>query len=271
MMKTIEGRILKMETHLADSAAHFHLPFGQDRVEMNSLVGKKIAFHFTGEINDIITGEKIRKSYNSGYSYKNFMSLAQCDLCIVRPELCHYHEGTCREPRWGEKYCFVNHIVYLSLTDNLKIGITKASNIPYRWIDQGAVKALPLVQVKDRYTSGLIESELAKKYRDKTHWKKMLADKRENDDIDLPSFREQIFDNYCDLFDDMDAQDLDEDVVEIVYPIKRIPKSITSLSFDKQQSFEGELLGIKGQYLLFEEAVINIRRHQGYCLKMDYE
>ena len=270
-MKTIEGPILKMETQLADSKASYHLPIGNKRVEINSLVGKKIAFRFKGDIYDIVTGEKILKSYNNGYSYKNFMSLAQCDICIVKPELCHYDKGTCREPGWGEKHCLINHIIYLSLTDNLKIGITRASNIPYRWIDQGAVKALPLVQVKDRYTSGLIENELSKEYRDKTHWKRMLLKQGTDEAIDLPSLREQIFNNYCDLFDDMDAQDLDEDVVEIVYPIKRIPKVITSLSFDKHHDFEGELLGIKGQYLLFEKAVINIRRHQGYCLEMHYD
>ncbi len=270
-MKTIKGPILKMETRLEDSSAHYYLPFGKDKVAMNSLVGKRIALRFTGVINDIVTGERIRKSYNNGYSYKSFMTLAQCDLCVVKPELCHYERGTCREPQWGEKHCFVDHIVYLSVTNNLKIGITRASNIPYRWIDQGATKALALVQVKDRYTSGLIENELSKEYRDKTSWKKMLADQIEGEHIDLPSCREQIFDNYCDLFDDMDAQDLDDKVVEIAYPIKRIPKSINSLSFDKKQNFEGELLGIKGQYLLFEEAVINIRRHQGYCLEMDYE
>ena len=268
-MKTVKGKILKMKTHLEDFRACYSLPLGKIHMEMNSLVGKKVIFHFQGDIFDIVTGEKIRKSYNNGYSYKSFTTLARCDLCIVKPELCHYYRGTCREPDWGEKNCFIDHIVYLSLTDNLKVGVTKAGNVPSRWIDQGATKALPLVKVKDRYTAGLIESELSKEYRDKTHWKRMLADVEGHRDLDLAFIREQIFDHYCDLFDDMDAKDLDEDVTTISYPINRIPDSIVPISLEKIQAFESELLGIKGQYLLFKEGVLNIRRHQGYLIEMN--
>ena len=225
---------------------------------------------FTGVINDIATGEQIKKSYQNGYSYKSMMSLARCDICMVRPERCHFHQGTCREPEWGKKHCFIPHIVYLSITGQVKVGITRITNTPGRWIDQGASLALPLLKVRDRLTSGMIEKEIAQEYRDKTNWKEMLAFNMREDENNLLELRERIFYDYSDLLDDLDAVDMEEEIIKIDYPVLEIPKVMKSLSFDNSPVIEGKLLGIKGQYLLFEQGVLGIRKHQGYFLEISY-
>lgn len=263
-----EGNILKM-TSVLDRPVRYQLPMGDEKVEMNALLGKKIRFSFDGQIHCIATGEKIKKSYNQGYSYKAFTSLARCDLCIVKPELCHYHKGTCREPKWGEENCFAPHVIYLAISSGLKVGITREKQVPTRWIDQGAVRALPILKVASRRDAGMIETAMKEQVDDKTNWRKMLQNERPLEMEDLVAVREGLFESFADLIDDYEGEDLDEQVVEIEYPVKSYPEKITSLSFDKNSVIEGELQGIKGQYLIFDSGVVNMRKHQGYWLKLE--
>ena len=260
------GNILKMKSKLT-SPVTYELPIGDKLINMNELIGKKIKLSFEGQINCISTDEKISKSYNQGFSFKQSQKLASCDICIVRPELCHFADGTCREPEWGEKNCFQPHIVYLSVSSHLKIGITRETQVPTRWIDQGASFALPILKVTDRLTSGLIEKEIARSMSDKTNWRKML----QNDvqEVDLEQARESIFEDFANLLDDFDAEDLDEEVVEINFPVNEYPEKIKSLGFDKNPEIEGTLNGIKGQYLILDCGVINLRKHQGYFITIE--
>ncbi len=272
------GTIRKMKSELggADEAVKYHLPLltpgsNEDEatstlVNMNELLGSKVSMKFEGKIFDIYDGKPIKKSYAQGYSYKNMITLARCDSCIVKPELCHYHKGTCREPQWGETHCFIPHVIYLSITSGVKVGITRETQVPTRWIDQGAEYALPILKVADRKTSGMVEVELAKTMADKTNWRNML--KGEYEFVDLEILRDQIYDEYGDLLDDADAEDLDEEVIQIKYPILEVPKKVSSLSFDKKEEIEGTLLGIKGQYLILDTGVINMRKHQGYHITL---
>lgn len=262
----ISGNILKMTSELS-KPVRYSLPIGDSFVNINELIGKKVKLSYNGIINCISTGEKITKSYNQGYSFRASQKLAACDICIVKPELCHFADGTCREPEWGEKNCFQPHIVYLSVSSHLKIGITRQSQVPTRWIDQGASYALPILKVNDRLTSGLIEKEIAKSMSDKTNWRKMLQNDVE--EIDLIQAREDVFEEFADLLDDFDAEDLDEEVVEISYPVNEYPEKIKSLGFDKLPIIEGILEGIKGQYLIFDIGVLNIRKHQGYFITLE--
>lgn len=259
----MEGNILKMTTSLED-VVQYSLPIGDQKVHLNDYLGKTIKLEFKGQINCIATGEQIKKSYNQGYSYKSFISLARCDMCIVKPELCHFDKGTCREPDWGEKHCMIPHYVYLSNTSGVKVGITRHTQIPTRWIDQGATQALPILKVKNRLTSGLIEHEIKSILADKTDWRKML--RGEGEPAQLYDLQEQIYDQFADILDDHDAEDLEEEVLEINYPILEYPTKVKSLSFDKTPEVEGTLLGIKGQYLILDTGVLNMRKHQGYYL-----
>jgi len=260
------GNILKMKAEMK-TVVNYYLPIGDETIEMNHLLGKVIKIKFTGQINCIATGEKIKKSYNGGYSYKSMQSLPECDMCIVKPELCQIADGSCRDSKWGEANCLIPHFVYLSLTSSAKIGITKERNIPGRWIDQGATEGLPILRVKDRLTSGLIEVEIAKTMKDKTNWRKMLKGECD-EEVDLYQLRDQIYDEFGSLIDDHDGEDLDMEIQKIRYPVLDLPEKIVSLGFDKQPEIEGMLLGMKGQYLIFDTGVLNIRKHQGYFIEI---
>jgi hypothetical protein len=257
----MKGNLLKMKAELGKEV-QYSLPLGDQLIPLNPMIGKKINLKWSGLIHDIHDGKIIKKSYAQGFSYKNFISLACCDTCIVKPELCHYNEGTCRQPEWGEKNCLIPHVVYLSITSGVKVGITRATQVPTRWIDQGASFALPILKVADRKTSGLIEIELAKEMADKTNWRNMLKGVFEQ--VDLELIRDQIYDQWGDLLDDHGAEDIEEEVLAIHYPLKGPPPKLVSMGFEKTPEIEGTLVGIKGQYLILDTGVLNIRKHQGY-------
>jgi hypothetical protein len=264
-MIKVSGNILKMTSKLTDPV-QYELPIGDESLPMNQFIGKKISLKFDGVINCIHSGKKIKKSYGQGYSFESFMKLASCDMCILKPELCHFDKGTCREPEWGKKNCFAPHYVYLSVSSHLKVGITRETQIPTRWIDQGASYALPLMIVPDRKTSGLIENVFREVLSDKTNWRKML--KNEVDDIDLYAERDRIFEEFEYIFDEYEIDELDEDIVEVNFPVLEYPTKVKSVGFDKQPLVEGTLMGIKGQYLIFDNCVINMRKHQGYNISL---
>jgi hypothetical protein len=264
-----EGNILKMKGSLDGENVFYKLPIGDELVDMNALIGTKIKFTYTGQINCIDTGERISKSYAQGFSYKSFISKAACDLCIMKPETCHFDKGTCREPEWAKSHCFRPHYVYLSNTGNVKVGITRDTQIPTRWIDQGAEEALAILRVKDRMTSGLLEVEIKNFVGDKTNWRKMLKGGFES--VDLYAVRDEIFDSIESIIDDFDAEMLEEDQVMLKFPVQIAPDKVKSLSFDKSPIIEGVLNGIKGQYLILDTGVLNMRKHQGYYLYLETE
>lgn len=259
------GNILKMKSTLGE-VVEYKLPIGDELLLMNQFLEKKIRLEFTGEINCIHSGKKIKKSYGQGFSYESFMKLAACDMCIIKPELCHFDKGTCREPEWGKKNCFAPHVIYLSDTSSIKVGITRKSQVPTRWIDQGATRAIPLIEVDNRMISGQVEVELKSMFNDKTNWRNML--KGLSSDVDLEEQKEIVFEEFAELFDDMGAEEIEESVIDINYPVVEYPTKITSLGFDKNSKIEGTLLGIKGQYLIFDSGVINLRKHQGYKINI---
>lgn len=264
MPELFTGQILKMKTSLEEGRAFYTLNLGESSIQMNSLVGGSIRLEFTGEIRCIATGEKIKKTYAQGYSYKAFSTLPQCDICIVKPELCHFEKGTCRDPKWGEKHCFKPHIIYLSLTSGPKVGITRQTQVPTRWIDQGATQAIPLARVKNRLQSGLVEQYLTHYIGDKTNWRKMLQGEEEK--IDLEYLRDEMLGHL--EMSSLEYEELEDEPISITYPVEEYPQRIKSLSFDKSPLVQGKLLGIKGQYLILDSGVFNIRRHQGYFTQL---
>ena len=137
------GSLEKMTTQLAEPV-QYRLPVGDAELELNPLLGQRLELRYSGRIFCVNCQKKTAKSFNQGYCYPCFIKLAQCDMCIMKPETCHYAAGTCREPSWGEEFCFQPHIVYLANSSGIKVGITRQTQIPTRWIDQGAVQALPV-------------------------------------------------------------------------------------------------------------------------------
>ena len=261
--------ISKLKTkHLDNNKIEYTLPLGDELVSMNPLIGKQIKLEFEGVINCVATGKRIRKAYGQGYSWEAFNTLPECDTCIFKPERCHLAKGTCRDPEWGEKHCMQPHIIYLANSSSLKVGITRKTQVPTRWMDQGASFALPLCEVKDRLTSGLIEIQLAKKLGDKTNWRKMLSGVV--DEIDLKEIKAKVLKDHAKLFEKHGAKILEDELYTFDYPVEQYPEKVTSLNFDKKPIIEGKLLGIKGQYFILDCGVINMRRHQGYKITITY-
>lgn len=273
MNSLASGIIRKMHTRL-NSPVDYALPVGDTVVPMNELLEKKVRLVFSGQINCTHCGRTSNKSFNQGYCYRCFQTLAQCDSCIMQPEKCHYDAGTCREPSWGEKYCLQDHIIYLANSSGVKVGITRATQVPTRWIDQGAVQALAIMRVRTRLQSGSLEIMFKQYVADKTNWRDML--KGCDHQTDLAAQRDRLF-AQC----DKDISDMEErfgfhaisrltqvDPVVIKYPVIEYPVKISSLNFDKEPVVEGTLLGLKGQYLIFDNGVINMRRFGGYNIEV---
>jgi hypothetical protein len=265
----MQGILRKMETELSQPIKYV-LPLGDKKVELNPFIGKLIKLTFTGHISCIHCQKNIKKSFAQGYCYPCFSSLPQCDLCIMKPETCHYDAGTCRDPDWGDEFCFQPHYVYLSNSSAVKVGITRETQVPTRWIDQGAVQALPICKVKSRYISGLVEVAIAEYVSDRTSWQRMLKNLQEPLDLvekrdELLSLCETQLAEITEKFGD-DAIEIlsNAEVVNIQYPAERYPEKVKSFNFDKTAEVTGVLQGIKGQYLLLDSGVINIRKFTGY-------
>ncbi|HEC30245.1 MAG TPA: DUF2797 domain-containing protein [Gammaproteobacteria bacterium] len=270
------GHLRKMVTSL-ESPVQYSLPLDDELIQINECIGEKISLHYTGEIHCIGCGRKTAKSYNQGYCYPCFQKLACCDMCIMKPETCHYDKGTCREPDWALQNCMQGHIVYLANSSGVKVGITRETQIPARWIDQGASQALPVFRVSSRLLSGKLEMVIKQQVSDRTDWRKMLRGKPEI--VDLVTVRDEItqvayseIDYIINSHEKSDVSLLTAEIpVEINFPVKNYPEKVKSLNFDKTTEIEGLLMGIKGQYLILDTGVLNIRKFAGYRIRFSCE
>jgi hypothetical protein len=265
------GHLQKLESSInAAGEVDYQLPLDEHRVPLNQFIGSTVRIEHLGDIHCIHCGRRSKKSFSQGYCYPCFTKLPQCDTCIMSPERCHYHAGTCRDPQWGEKYCFTDHFVYLSNTSSVKVGITRGTQLPTRWIDQGATQGLPIYRVKDRRTAGLIEDRLRQHVADKTQWQRML--KGDSEALDLPTIRDELIekcrDELAQLAEDAGLngmQFLQQSSIQTIdYPVAVFPDKVKSFNLDKQPELEGVLQGIKGQYLILDTGVINIRKYTAY-------
>lgn len=272
----VSGNLRKMVTELS-GGVKYQLPLDEARIDLNALLGTRVAFEFGGVINCVHCDRKTKKSFSQGFCYPCFRRLAACDSCIMSPEKCHFDEGTCREPDWAQSNCFVDHVVYLANTSGVKVGITRHSQVPTRWMDQGATQAQPIARVQHRQLSGLLETAIAKHVADKTAWQTML--KGNGADVSLEDKRAELMDVCAEdisaLQDRFGLQALQileaEPTVEIQYPVLEFPTKVSTHNFDKNPRVEGRLMGIKGQYLLLDTGVLNIRKFGGYHVQMETE
>ena len=277
---SLTGSLKKMHTRLdSEGRAHYELELGDSRIPLSDLLNHQITLTASGDIFCVLCDRKTKKSFSQGHCYPCFTRSASCDICMVSPEKCHYEQGTCREPEWAQGFCFNDHVVYLANSSDPKVGITRASQVPTRWIDQGASWALPVYRVATRQLAGLIESHLKPHIGDKTRWQAML--KGTPDDIDLTRLATELTalaepyvaslkaqhgsDSVTVITDDTEA----EPVKVIHYPVAEYPLKVKSLNLDKQPVVSGRLTGIKGQYLMFGDQVFNVRKFSGYQVQLD--
>ncbi len=272
----MKGLLEKMEGTLHHGVTQYRFVLSEKTQDflLNDFVGKDLKLTFTGKIQCISCGRLLKKTFQQGYCFPCVTSLAECDLCIVNPHQCHFHKGTCRDETWGKENCFIPHVVYLANSSQLKVGVTKVRNIPTRWIDQGATQALPILKTTNRYHAGLFEKLFSEVLSDKTNWRQMLMGNGEK--FDLVGERKKLFSELGEAIDSLEA-DLPEGVefieettpVDITYPVLEFPQKIHSLSFEKEgPEIGGKLLGIKGQYLIFDCGVFPVRKHTGHEIEV---
>ncbi|MFB4402373.1 DUF2797 domain-containing protein [Pseudomonas inefficax] len=272
MIELARGSLSKMAVSLQAPVVQYSFRLDDTQVPVNPLIGQRLRLEYLGAIHCSHCGKRTKTSFSQGYCYPCMTKLAQCDVCIMAPEKCHYDAGTCREPSWGEQFCMTDHVVYLANSSGIKVGITRATQLPTRWLDQGASQALPIMRVATRQQSGLVEDLLRSQVPDRTNWRALL--KGDAEELDLVAIREQVFDACADGLRELQGrfglqavQPLaDAEVVQMKYPVEAYPSKIVSFNLDKDPVVEGTLLGIKGQYLIFDTGVINIRKYTAYQL-----
>ena len=233
-------------------------------VRLSEQLSKEIRIVFSGDIECVDCGKIVKKSYGQGFCYECFINSPWNSECIIRPELCRAHLGEGRDMEWEREHHLKPQIVYLALSSAVKVGITRETEIPTRWIDQGASRAVKVAQTPNRFIAGCVEVALKDYFTDKTNWRKMLKNEiKEETDLIIeknnlvpklePEYRQYILE--------------DNKITEIRYPVDRWPEKIVSLGLDKNPIFTGTLAGIKGQYLIFNDSrVFSVRRHSGYIV-----
>ena len=268
----LTGNIRKMRTSLNDEV-QYQLPLfdvldEKEMLPMNELIGNNISIQFDGIINCVVTGKRIKKPYGEGMSYDAFIASPMAVESIIRPELCQAHLGIgLRDLEWEVEHHVKPHYVYLSLTSGIKVGVTRQTQIPTRWIDQGAVQAMFLAETPYRQAAGLIEVALKQYIADKTNWRNMLKNVFTNTTTLLEEkqrLKELIPEELAQFYYENDA------VTSINFPVLKYPEKVKSMKLDKVPDINKKLVGVKGQYLIFEdETVLNVRSHSGYQISIE--
>jgi hypothetical protein len=262
---TATGKLEKMSVEHTDPVSYL-LRLGDTTVRMNEFIGREITINFTGEIRCIICDRLTPKAYGQGFCYPCFRDAPENSECIVRPELCRGHLGEGRDPDWEEEHHNKPHAVYLALSSAVKVGVTRWTQIPTRWIDQGAAEAIVVAKTPYRALAGEIEVAGKALFTDRTNWQRMLKDERP-EGVDLLAERDRLL---TELPKELAAYAVSDSApVAMHYPLEIAPEKVKSVNLDKQPILTGSLSGIRGQYLVFDEGiVINIRRYSGYVIQL---
>lgn len=263
---TYHGVLTKMQTEFGNPI-QYYLVFENSFLNLNQILNKVITIDFVGY--QCLNCGKAKKIYRQGFCYECFYSSPAVGDWIMKPELSTAHLGIVdRDLDYEAKVQLQPHIVYLALSSEVKVGVTRKTQVPTRWIDQGAEQALAVVEVPNRYLAGITEVALKNHFTDKTNWRKMLT----NDIAAVDLIQEKL---KLQLLLPQEVQEFfyleKNDVYQLHYPVIEYPKKINSLSLDKTPNFKGTLVGIKGQYLIFHDGtVFNIRSFEGYVVNITF-
>ncbi|RME19027.1 MAG: DUF2797 domain-containing protein [Deltaproteobacteria bacterium] len=220
----------------------------------------------TGRTFCLNCGTGTRKNYGGGYCWRCFSTLARTDSCIVRPHTCHFHLGTCREPDWGMRHCMVPHVVYLALTSHLKVGVTREDRKFERWAEQGASEAVVIARTPDRKTAGFVEHELSRHFSDRTNWARLVTGRKT--EVDWEGAKEIL---PALLPEELRRWLVESSQTYLSHPVERYPPRARSIRLTKSPVVRGRLLGVVGQYLLFEDGAFNVRAHGGHEVELHVE
>lgn len=258
-----QGVLTKMQTENGSPIQYF-LVFENDFINMNQLIGKAVKLSFVG-YQCLNCGRN--EIYRQGFCRTCFFEIPQAADWVIRPELSMAHLGKeDRDLEYEKQVQLQPHIVYLANSSNVKVGVTRKTQVPTRWIDQGAHEAIEIVEVPNRYLAGITEVALKDHVSDKTNWRTML--KNEVKDENLVSWRERLKDYIPEEAKSYFIESNSETVLE--FPVTKYPEKVKSLNMEKVQEYSGKLVGIKGQYLIFEDdTVFNVRSNEGTVIGID--
>ncbi len=266
--RVYSGNLRKMRTKF-DDPIEYSLDLDGEEIQISDYVGSPVTLRYTGLINCINCGRRTNKSFAQGFCFPCFQNAPENAECIIRPELCEAHLGKGRDPEWEERNHNQSHVVYLAVSAALKVGVTRSTQVPYRWIDQGASRAIILAETENRYQAGMIEVALKAHASDKTPWQKMLKNEV-NTEIDLVEEKQKMANELDDEWKSLVSDN--NDIINLNFPVDEFPEKVKSHNLDKIPELSGTLMGIKGQYLLFDEnRVINIRKYGGYFVELELE
>lgn len=259
-----QGVLKKMQTEMT-SPVNYYLIMGDDFLNMNQLIDKKIHIEFI-KYQCLACGEN-KKIFRQGYCYDDFYKVPQAADWIMKPELSKAHlDIEDRDLDYEKRMQLQPHIVYLANSSNVKVGVTRKNQVPTRWIDQGAHEALEIVEVPNRYLAGITEIALKEHISDKTNWRKML--KNEIEEVSLTEQRDALKSFIPEEVQTYFIAENEE--THIDFPVSRYPEKLKTLNLDKTQAYEGVLKGVKGQYLIFEDdTVFNVRSWEGYVVRLE--
>ncbi|HEX9980019.1 MAG TPA: DUF2797 domain-containing protein [Flavobacterium sp.] len=260
-----EGVLTKMQTEYGNPI-QYYLIFENDFVHVNQLLGREIEMNLVGY--QCLHCVKKKKIFRQGFCYDCFYKSPHSGDWIIRPELSTAHLGIADRDLEVESQAQLQpHVVYLAASCEIKVGVTRKSQVPTRWIDQGACSAIAVVEVPNRYLAGISEVALKNHYTDKTNWRRMLLN--ELVECDLCSERLKVLDLLPDEVKKFFNPEKN-DIYELTYPVLQYPKKVTTLNLDKISGFRGKLSGIKGQYLIFEDGrAINVRGAEGFVVRIN--
>lgn len=261
---TIEGQIHKMITEIGQPI-QYYMDLNGDFLDVNQQLGKKI--QLTHDHNVCMGCGLDKTIFRMGFCKNCFFTLPQANENIIRPELSTAHLGIeKRDLEWEKSFELQPHIVYLAVSAEVKVGVTRLTQLPTRWIDQGASAAIVLAKTNNRYEAGMIEVALKQHLTDKTSYQRML--RNEILSVDLTQVKQEMRKFVPAEFAHFFSEE--EVVTFLDYPVLQFPKKIKSLKLENHATYEGTLVGIKGQYWIFEDQTVwNVRAHEGRYVKMD--
>lgn len=261
-----QGVLRKMQTEIGDPI-QYYLLFDGDFLNLNQVLNKELSITFI-KFQCLNCGED-RPIFRQGFCRNCFYEVPTAGDWIMRPELSKAHlDQEDRDLEYEKKVQLQPHIVYLANSSNIKVGVTRKSQVPTRWIDQGAHEAIEIVEVPNRYLAGITEVALKDHIGDKTNWRKMLTN--DVDDEDLIAYRNKLK-NYIPN-EALDYYIENNEETHMIFPVMQYPEKVKSLNLDKTPHYKGILKGIKGQYLIFEDnTVFNVRGNEGYVVGLEVQ
>lgn len=257
-----QGVLTKMQTEW-QSPVNYYLLFHDSFLHVNSLLQKKVHISLTGY--ECLSCHESKEIFRQGFCKSCFFETPSAGEWIMKPELSQAHLGIeDRDLAFEQKVQLQPHIVYFAVSSGLKVGVTRKTQVPTRWIDQGAHQALPIVEVPNRYLAGITEVALKNYFNDKTNWRTMLQNQGEV--LDLVAEREACLSK---LPPEVQPYVVSDKGIEVNYPVQRFPEKVKSLTLSKSPQYTGVLKGIKGQYWIFEDDTVwNVRAHEGHVVSI---